>query len=254
MSEEKARNAAAGQRQKQHVKAQRQAQGSTYSKYHLTRKNEEFMYQLNKQLDRIGVASADKPAMLEETAQQLVAGQKQGKTAKALFGTPTEQAKELKNPKKTPEHISKESIWLMAIDNMLIFLSIFTFMFGLMYWMTPAAMHSQRAGSSGITAILLVAGLGGLLFVYVARQLQPTKNKEGKWVQTKPMWFRVLTVAFGLVVWLAVYMLASLLPNVVNPRLNQWAYLIIAVVTFVGDIVYRRRYHITGGFYGNRRK
>jgi hypothetical protein len=44
------------------------------------------------------------------------------------------------------------------------------------------------------------------------------------------------------------------LPNVVNPRLNQWGYLAIAVVTFVGDIYYRRRYHITGGFYGNRRR
>ena len=93
-----------------------------------------------------------------------------------------------------------------------------------------------------------------MLFGYVAMQLQPTKNKDGKWVQTKPMWFRVLTVAFGLVAWLAVYMLASLLPNVVNPRLNQWGYLAIAVVTFVGDIYYRRRYHISGGFYGNRRR
>ena len=196
------------------------------------------MYQLNKQLDRQGVESDKKPEMLQETAQQLAAGQKKGKTAKALFGTPTEYAKELKNPKKTPEHMTKRSIWLLAIDNALIFLSIFTFMFG---WLSPLAMHSSRAGSSGITAILLVAILGGVLFGYVAMQLQPTKNKDGKWVQTKPMWFRVLTVAFGLVAWLAVYMLASLLPNVVNPRLNQWGYLAIAVVTFVGDIYYRRR-------------
>ncbi len=258
MSEEQehnqARNAAAGQRQKEHAKAQRQAQGNAFEQYHLTRKNEEFMYQLNKQLDRQGVESDKKPEMLQETAQQLAAGQKKGKTAKVLFGTPTEYAKELKNPKKTPEHMTRRAIWLLAIDNALIFLSIFTFMFGLMFWLSPLAMHSKRAGSSGITAILLVAILGGVLFGYVAMQLQPTKNKDGKWVQTKPMWFRVLTVAFGLVAWLAVYMLASMLPNVVNPRLNQWGYLAIAVVTFVGDIYYRRRYHITGGFYGNRRR
>lgn len=258
MSEEQAhnqaRNAAAGQRQKEHVKAQRQTAGSAFGQYHLTRKNEEFMYQLNKQLDRQGVAGDKKPAMLEETAQQLAAGQKKGKTAKALFGTPTEYAKELKNPKKAPEHMTKKSIWMLAIDNALIFLSIFTFMFGLMFWLSPLAMRSSQAGSSGITAILLVAILGGVQFGYVATQLQPTKNKDGKWVQTKPMWFRVLTVVFGLVAWLAVYMLASLLPNVVNPRLNQWAYLAIAVVTFIGDIYYRRKYHISGGFYGNRRR
>ncbi|WP_373842459.1 DUF1129 domain-containing protein [Limosilactobacillus sp.] len=254
MSEERARNAAAGQRQKQHIKAQRQAQDNTFSEYHLTRKNEEFMYQLNKQLDRQGVASEKQPAMLKETAEQLVAGQKKGKTAKTLFGTPTDRAKELKHPKPSTQHMTRRSIKLLAIDNTLIFLSIFTFMYFLMFWLSPLAMRSSRAGSSGITAILLVAILGGILYGYVAMQLQPTRNKDGKWVQTKPMWFRVLTVAFGLVAWLAVYMLVSLLPNIVNPRLNRWVYLIIAVAAFVGDIVYRRKYHVTGGFYGNRRR
>lgn len=254
MSEEQPRNAQAGQRQKQHVKQQRQEQGSAFSKYDLTRKNEEFMYQLSKQLDRLGVANDKKPEMMENTIQQLLAGQKKGKTAKALFGTPTAYAKELKNPKPSAQHMTKQSIKLLAIDNTLIFLSIFTFMFAIMFWLSPLAMRASHAGSSGITAILLVAILGGVLFGYVATQLQPTKNKEGKWVQKKPMWFRVLTVAFGLVAWLAVYMLASLLPNAINPRLNQWAYLIIAVVTFAGDMVYRRKYHITGSFYGNRRR
>lgn len=257
MSEERERNqernAAAGQRQKEHVKAQRQAQGNAFSQYHLTRKNEEFMYQLNKQLDRLQVASDKKPAMLEETVQKLVAGQKKGETAKALFGTPTAYAKELKNPKKDPAHMTKESIKLLAIDNALIFLSVFTFLFALMFWLSPMAMRSKQAGSSGITAILVVAILGGALYGYIALQLQPTKNKNGKWVQTKPVWIRILTVVLGLVAWLLVYMLASLLPNALNPRLNQWAYLAIAIVAFAGDIYFRRRFHITGTFYGSRR-
>lgn len=252
MSEEQPRNAQAGQRQKQHEKEQRQARGNAFSKYPLTRKNEEFMYQLNKQLDRLGVASDKKPEMLDETVQQLIAGQKKGQTAKTLFGTPTERAKALKNPKPTTQEVTRRSLWLLAIDNGLIFLSIFTFMFGLMYWMTPVAMRSQRAGNSGITAIILVAAVGGLIFGYVALQLQPARDSNGKRVPTKPLWFRILAVVGGLIGWLLIYMLASLLPNVINPRLNQWLYFIVAVAAFAGDIFYRRRYHITGSIYGNR--
>ena len=47
MSEEQPRNAQAGQRQKQLEKERRQANGNAFSNYDLTRKNEDFMYQLN---------------------------------------------------------------------------------------------------------------------------------------------------------------------------------------------------------------
>ena len=150
MSEEQPRNAQAGQRQKQLEKERRQANGNAFSNYDLTRKSEDFMYQLNKQLDRLGVPSDKKDAMLKETIDKLLAGQKKGQTARALFGTPTEYAKELKNPMPTPAETSKQSIKLLAIDNMLIFLSIFTFMFGLMFWLSPAAMQTKNAGSSGV--------------------------------------------------------------------------------------------------------
>ena len=48
---EQPRNAAAGQRQKQYIKENNKEAGKLFSEYGLTRKNEEFMYQLNKQLD-----------------------------------------------------------------------------------------------------------------------------------------------------------------------------------------------------------
>lgn len=253
MSENQPRNAQAGQRQKEHLKEDRREAGNAISKHNLTKKNEEFVFQLNKQLERQGVAKEKRPEIIQDTITQLKEGQKTGKTAKALFGTPTEYVKNLKDPKKNnqPNHMSKQSIKLLALDNMLIFFSIFTFMFGLMFWISPAAMKMTHYGSSGLLAIVLVSVSGGLSYGYVASQLQPVK-KNGKWVQAKPVWFRILTVAFGLVVWLAVYMASSLLPNVINPRLNAWAYIILGVIAFAGDIIFRRKYHITGAFYGNR--
>lgn len=252
MSEEQPRNAQAGQRQKQLEKERRQTTSSAFSNYGLTRKNEDFIYQLNKQLDRLGVASDKKAGMLKETIDKLLAGQKKGQTARTLLGTPTEYAKELKNPKPTPAEASKQSIKLLAIDNMLIFLSIFTFMFGLMFWLSPVAMKTKNAGSSGITAILIVAITGGLIFGYIANQVQPQFDQEGKRTNKKPLWQRIVLIVAGLAAWLIIYMLVSMLPNAVNPRLNPWLYIIIGVVTFIGDMYFRSKFHVTGSLYGNR--
>ena len=166
MSENQPRNAQAGQRQKEHLKEDRREAGNAISKHNLTKKNEEFVFQLNKQLERQGVAKEKRPEIIQDTITQLKEGQKTGKTAKALFGTPTEYVKNLKDPKKNnqPNHMSKQSIKLLALDNMLIFFSIFTFMFGLMFWISPAAMKMTHYGSSGLLAIVLVSVSGGLLY------------------------------------------------------------------------------------------
>lgn len=78
MSEQEQRNAAAGQRQRQHLKEDRQKTGMMFENAGLTRKNEDFMYQLNKQLDAQGATAEAKSALLEETMTALLEGQKTG--------------------------------------------------------------------------------------------------------------------------------------------------------------------------------
>ncbi|MDO4903173.1 MAG: DUF1129 domain-containing protein [Limosilactobacillus sp.] len=248
MSEEQPRNAKAGEMQKQRQKEQRQEMGTSFSKYGLTRKNEEFMYQLNKQLDRQGVAKEKQPEMIQATVEKLLEGQKSGQTAKNLFGTPTEYAKELKNP-KPKETANVPGSWkLLAIDNTLIFFSIFTFMYGIMFLMSPEILKTKQYGSSGITAIVLVAIVGGLLFSYIMSQIQPGR-KNGKSGMMK-----MLLLALGLVVWLGIYMMAAWLPNVINPRLNAWVYIIFGAIGFIGDMYFRNKYNVTGVYGPNRRR
>ncbi|MGM9891352.1 DUF1129 domain-containing protein [Limosilactobacillus sp.] len=249
MSEEQPRNAQAGQRQKQHEKEQRQEKGSAFSNYGLTRKNEEFVYQLNKQLDRQGVAKDKQPAMIKETIDKLLAGQKKGQTAKGLFGTPTEYAKELKNPKPTESATAQRSMKLLTVDNSLIFFSIFTFMYGIMFLLSPEILKTKQYGSSGITAIVLVALIGGVLFSYIMLQIQPVNKKKAR-----PLAMRILILVIGLVVWLGIYMMASWLPNVINPRLNAWVYIVFGLVAFGGDMYFRNRYHVAGVYGGNNRR
>ena len=114
MSEQEQRNTAAGQRQRQHLKEDQQKTGMMFENAGLTRKNEDFMYQLNKQLDAQGATAEAKTALLEETMTALLEGQKTGQTAKGLFGTPTKHADELLHPKKTPAEQQQTSTVLMS--------------------------------------------------------------------------------------------------------------------------------------------
>lgn len=250
MSEEQPRNAQAGQLQKQHEREQRQEKGSAFAKYGLTRKNEEFIYQLNKQLDRQDVPEEKQPVMIKETIDKLLAGQKKGQTAKSMFGTPTEYAKELKNPKpKDTKMNTQRSMKLLTIDNSLIFFSIFTFMYGIMFLLSPEILKTKQYGSSGITAIILVAVIGGVLFSYIMLQLQPVNGKKAR-----PMFIRILILILGLVAWLGIYMMASWLPNVINPRLNAWVYIVFGLLAFGGDLYFRNKYHVAGVYGGGRRR
>ena len=105
----------AGQRQKEYAKDQRQEMARAFTQYNLTRKNEEFMFQLNKQLDAQGADPAKKPAMLEETIKALQEGQKSGQTARGLFGTPTQRAHALLHPEPTEKAQTQTSLKLMAL-------------------------------------------------------------------------------------------------------------------------------------------
>lgn len=250
MSEQEPRNAAAGARQRQYLKKEHQDTGRAFAHAGLTRKNEDFMYQLNKQLDAQGVKASDKPAMLAETIAALKEGQKSGRTAKAMFKTPTEHAHELLHPKPTEQEQQQTASWLMAIDNGLMFFAIFTFMFGLMALISPATMRLAHNGSSGITAIVAVAISGGLVFGYVNRILLPAKDAKSGKAKRRPLWQRLLLILAALAVWILVYTLVAMLPNGVNPRLNQYVYLTLGVLGFLGDLYFRRRFHVTGGFFG----
>lgn len=212
------------------------------------------MYQLNKQLEAQGVKAADKPALLAETIAALKAGQKSGRTARAMFKTPTAHAHELLHPQPSAQAQQQTAGWLMAIDNGLMFFAIFTFMFGIMALVSPATMRLAHNGSAGITAIVAVAIIGGLVFAAVNQILLPVQVKGAAAGQTKtkrrPLWQRLTLILVALAVWLLAYTLVAMLPNAVNPRLNAYVYLACGVAAFLGDLYFRRRFNVTTGFLG----
>lgn len=251
------RNAAAGQRQKQYIKENNRETGKSLSEYGLTRKNEDFVYQLNKQLDARQVNADKKDEFMTKTINELKAGQKSGKTAKTLFGTPTQYAEELVHPKKKEDQpVGNQNFWMLALDNGMMFFAIFAFMFGLIGLINAKGLTANgHVGNAGITAVILVAIAGGLLFGYVAKIMSPKKDpKTGKLVQ-KGLWYRIGMIALAFIIWIGIYTIAAVLPNAINPLLNKWVYLALGVIVFGIDLFFRARFNIVNNvFAGSPRR
>jgi len=241
--ENQSRNAQAGQKQREQMQKESVATHHELSDQGLTKRNEEFMFQLGKQLDALNAKADKKAQVIEETMTALVEGQKKGTTAKQLFGTPTAYAAEIVNGPVRRGPQPQSSYKLLALDNGLMFFNIFAFMFGLMSVFSPKSMAADQTGTSGILAIILVAISGGLLFAWVTKALSPAKKGEEK----KPVWYKILSVVAALVAWIAIYFAASLLPGMINPTLPGIAYIVLAVLGFLADMYVRRRYNIVGG-------
>ena len=248
---EQPRNAAAGQRQKQYIKENNKEAGKLFSEYGLTRKNEEFMYQLNKQLDAKKVAADKKKTWINETVAKLQEGQKKGQTAKALFGTPTTYVDELLNPKKKePTVQGNNNFGLLALDNGMMFFAIFSFMFGLISFINPNSLSQNgHYGSSGLTAILIVAIAGGLLFGYIAKIMAPYKDKKTGKVVQRSLWIRIGMIVVAFAIWIGIYTVTALLPNSINPQTNKWVYIILGIVIFGADLYLRTRFNIVNNVF-----
>ncbi|EHS86236.1 hypothetical protein PS3_21944 [Limosilactobacillus gastricus PS3] len=246
---EQPRNAAAGEKQRQYKKTEVKSIADQFEQAGLTRKNIDYMIQLNKQLDLQGADPDAKATMLEQTVMKLTESQKQGTTARTLLGTPTEYADQLIHPAPSAKQVERSASGLLAIDNALMFFAIFTVMFGIMGLSQPKSLASSN-GNAGIVSILIVSIVGGLLFGYMTRLLTSTKDPKTGKRTGYPLWLRALLVVVAFVVWVAIYGLSAFIPKTINPVLNGWVYIVLAVVAFFGDMYFRRRYNVVGGFMG----
>lgn len=244
------RNAQAGSKQRERVHENNANVHRQFSELGLTKRSEEFMFQLNKQLDEQGMKAEKKPEVIQQTIDELLAAQKKGQTAKTLYGTPTQKAEEIiKGPKKPAVSAAQSSFPLLAADNGLMFFSIFTLLFGFMGTFQPKALKAQAeaAGTSGILAIIIVAILGGMMFAMVTKTITPQKGKKDH-----SIWYKIGVVAMGIVVWILIYFAVGFMPaKGINAQLPGLVYIVLAALGFIADIFLRRRYHIVGGAFGS---
>lgn len=214
------------------------------AKQTLTKRNEDFMFQLKKQLH--GKMEADQLASeLTKIENELLAAQATGTTAKQLFGTPSETAAKLIAPKPRQAVAGNDAgYWLNALDTGILFLAMFGAVFGFFMLFNGSKLQTNGA-PYGVVSLILTAATGGLIFAYIQGLLLPSANKP-----KRPFWYRLIAMILAIIAWMLIYLGVSFIPHAINPILPAWAYIIIAVLAFVGFIYERRITGITGGFFG----
>lgn len=209
----------------------------------LTKRNAEYMYRFNKELENTKLTPEKKAAAVQDMVNELVEGQKSGKTGKNTYGDIEARVKEVvEGPTRPDNELFGRNYWPNMIYNSLTFFMIFNLMFGVMHLFSPKLMTTSRP--VGITAITVSALIAGFILPIMPRLFSP------KIKHTLNGFLRALIVLVGFLVWMALFYLAQMLPGIVNPILMPWPSIILGLVSIAAMFWLRRTYKINGGFFG----
>ncbi|GHP13442.1 membrane protein [Lentilactobacillus fungorum] len=214
---------------------------SQFDNIGLTKRNSEYMYKFTQAFNNTSskLSTAQKTEIVNKMVQDLLEGQKSGRTARNMWGTVEQRVQAVLNPpKRKPD--PKRDYWPNAGYNALLFLMIFTFMYGIIGFF-PSKGHPQPV--MGITGILISAAIAGVGIPLVTMMFTPgVKHKYS-------IWIRIAIMIVFVVVWMGVFTGAAMLPAVINPALNSYAYIVLGLLSAGGSWWYKRHFSITGGLF-----
>lgn len=205
----------------------------------LTAKNTEYVHAVTKQLMLAGKTDEEVKTILNEILPQIIEGQKTNVLARKLLGTPTEFVeqyvpKTVVDKKSSADVNSNEKPVLMWLDSTLLF-------FGLIYLMTGvmALFNAKGAQAYGLTTTFIMAALAGLVMFMIYKFYYAQAQGKRKW-----NWKSVLLIVVVVLIWSAFTTFSQFLPAVLNPVLNAYATLAIAVIALLAKYLLKRKFHI----------
>lgn len=213
---------------------------SQFDNIGLTKRNAEYMFKFNQALGPTKFSAEQKKTIIQSMVQQLLDGQKSGKTAKNMWGTVDQKLQNTVHPPARPAD-PRRDYWKNAGYNAVLFLTIFFLMYGVLYFLpTKGGQHSPMMG---ITGILISAAIAGLGIPVVTMMFTPeVKHKYSVWI-------RIILVILFLIVWMGIFTVSSILPPIMNPVLNPIVYIVLGVLSGLASFYIKRRFRITGGVF-----
>lgn len=208
-------------------------------KKQLTRKNEKFVHDFHKMWhNQEDYQHRTIEEIDHDVLTQLIEGQKTGKTARQLFGTPTQFATSLIQRPKRELTLHRPNFWQACVEGGLFIGGVFTLVSGIMLIFGQIPKESQ--GVYGVLATILNFVLGGLaLGVLQIYRPEPGSGRRGVW---KYIFISILVV-LG---WMAVLFPAlAYLPSALNPVLPPIIYVLIAILAFGGRYFFRKYYQLS---------
>lgn len=204
----------------------------------LSNKNQDYIFRLEKFLteDQNYTMDQVEPA-IDQILPEIIVAQRKGIPASNLYQkAPREKAIEIANPKK---EAPKTKFWMHAVDNGLLYFVIFAGVFGIVQLFNTSSKQQDGMQQMGILTVVSVTILFGILMAYYTDLLSRDKSKR------PPMWQIILigVFLFGIImVWITFTSMPFM--RVINPVLNPWVYIVLAVIAFFVRRWFRQKYHV----------
>lgn len=212
----------------------------------LSNKNADYVFRLQKELEKQGKLSTDEAAAkVNELLPEIVIAQGHGQPANGLYmASPSIKANQILNPEVKPKTIADIPFWQRAVDNSLFWLAIFMGVYGLL-----GVFNAQNQGEQN--GVLTIASVGIILGLFMAKYnewLMPKRVGN----KLKMSWLRIIATTVVLLVALVAWMWILQLPGirVINPILPGYVYIIVAAIAYGIRYLLRKKYGITGSAFG----
>ncbi|UQS83025.1 DUF1129 family protein [Bombilactobacillus thymidiniphilus] len=201
----------------------------------LSNKNADYLFKLRRQLLQKGQTEEKAQELTDSLLVEVINNQIKGIPARQLYGTVEQQAQVLVQPPKKSQNVADEKLWKLAVDNSLLFASLFLVMYGFIGLFSKQAKNTTQ---SGLSTIILISILWGVLFSWFNQKMAAAKQKR------EPIWKVALTLVLGMVIMYLVVALTMILPPFLNPVFSPTVYVILAILAFGGRWLFRNYYDI----------
>lgn len=209
----------------------------------LTKRNEQYIFDLKKALTAANFSKEQMTVELNEMLKTLVDEQKRGVTARQLYGTVSERMDALVN--KPAIQSSSTQPFLMWLDNFLMFFGLLAALSGIMGLFVT---KGQTVSSYGLTAIVIAAALGGVIF-YLMYLFFYQYDLPGADKSKKPKtWKSVTIIALAFVAWYVIFNATALLPAAMNPMPDPVILLVLAAAAIALRFYLKKRFNIVSSF------
>ncbi|ANZ57378.1 hypothetical protein BGL34_05530 [Fructilactobacillus lindneri] len=212
----------------------------------LTKRNADYMVRFKEALAQTKVVAEKQTDIIQEMIEEIKTAQKKGTTAKNLYGSVDHAVAMVVNPPKKPMGpMTPERYAIDAGYNVLWFLVLFNFLYGAMFFLSPAA--ANQGGSAGITCIFISSIVAGIGMPAVTQLFAPgVKHKHNGVVRAGMM-------ALMFVIWMLIFYGSNMLPRVINPVVSPIVNIVIGIIGVGLILLMRSKFTITSGLFAGRK-
>lgn len=202
----------------------------------LTKKNEQYIYQLERGLKEAGFDEAQIEKELSVILPEIVEKQKAGVTARQLFGTVTECVQSVvSGPVKDPNEKSPD--WQIAVDSGLLVGGLLALVTGVSLMLNP------ETQAMGLVTLLINFVVGAYIMLAILKNTPKYDNPKGQRGYIR--YLVVSTVALG--AWLIVILGSQqFIPSFINITTGYEWYLLIGAAALAGKFYLKKKLNIVG--------